>query len=94
MFATTLSHAMRANLASTSVPYGQRAALAQQLRESAGTYARTVHLSGPVAHAADVSLATAASRGVLVTAGILAVGLLLTLRLGSSGSRPARHPGE
>jgi EmrB/QacA subfamily drug resistance transporter len=91
VFATTLSHAMRANLAGTSVPAAQRGAIAEQLRESAGTYAHTVQLSGAVAHAADVSLATAADRAVLVTAAILTVGLLLTLRLRSSGSR---HPGQ
>jgi EmrB/QacA subfamily drug resistance transporter len=103
VFATSLSHAMLDRLNGTSVPEVQRAALAQQLRSSAGTSARDLrHPPGelspggePAARAAAESLAVATRRGALATAAILGVGLLMTLRLGRSGVRASdRHPQE
>jgi EmrB/QacA subfamily drug resistance transporter len=90
VFATSLGHVMHQRLAFTDLPPGQRAAVATRLRESAGTYTRTLHEqpgAGQVARAADESLAVAADRAVYVTAAILGLGLLLSLRLGRS-TRP------
>ncbi|MCW2887999.1 MAG: hypothetical protein QOE54_4411 [Streptosporangiaceae bacterium] len=84
VFATSLGHVMHQRLELTDVPPAQRAAVARELRESAGTYTRTLHDqpgAGQAAHAADESLAVAADRAMLVTAGILGLGLLLSLRL-------------
>jgi EmrB/QacA subfamily drug resistance transporter len=109
VFTTGLGHAMTAR---THDP-----AQAHSLRESVGTYARTLqdsagHRSGAVpvalgktgpsaitagggqgaARAADESLAVATRLAALTTAGILALGLLMTLRLArpSSGIRKNR----
>lgn len=80
VFATSLSHAM-----SYRVPGGQGAAYASELRESAGTFAQRLRHTDPEAsRAADESLAIATQRAAYVTAGLLFVGLLLTLRLGGS----------
>jgi EmrB/QacA subfamily drug resistance transporter len=90
VFATSLSHAMLDRLQGTGVPAGERASLASQLRTSAGTLARDLRDrpgAGPQAHAAAESLAAAAQRGVLTTAAILGLGLLMTLRLGTSSGR-------
>ncbi|MBC6461611.1 MFS transporter [Actinomadura sp. HBU206391] len=103
VFATSLSHTMLDRLQDTPVPQEQRAALAQQLRSSAGTSARDLrHRPGasapenaPAARAAAESLAVATRRGALATAAILGLGLLMTLRLGRSGvSTEKRHPQE
>jgi EmrB/QacA subfamily drug resistance transporter len=92
VFATSLGHVMHQRLEFTDVPPAQRTAMARELRESAGTYTRTLHElpgSQQAARAADESLAIAADRAMLVTAGILGLGLLLSLRLGrSTGRRP------
>ncbi|MCW2916794.1 MAG: drug resistance transporter, EmrB/QacA subfamily [Actinomycetia bacterium] len=84
VFATSLSHVMHQRLELTDVPPAQRAIMARELRESAGTYARTLHGqpgSEQAAHAADESLAVATDRAMLLTAGILGLGLLLSMRL-------------
>jgi EmrB/QacA subfamily drug resistance transporter len=86
VFTTTLGSAM---LARTHDP-----AQARELRDSAGTYARTLRdaprLGSPTtARAADESLAVATSRAALTTTGILALGLLMTLRLGRTAGRSA-----
>ncbi|WP_243772497.1 MFS transporter [Actinomadura barringtoniae] len=88
VFATSLGHTMTGRLDRTSVPAERRAAIAHDLRESAGTYGRDLHDTpgmGAAAHAADESLATATRNGALTTAAILALGLIMSLRL-----RPAR----
>jgi MFS family permease len=90
VFATSLSHAMLDRLHDTSVPQARHAALAHQLRGSAGTYARDLRRrpgEAVAARAAAESLADATRRGALATAAILGVGLLMTLRLGRSGVR-------
>jgi MFS family permease len=90
VFATSLSHVMHQRLQLTDVPPDQRAAMARELRESAGTYGRTLHGrpgSEQAAHAADESLAVATDRAMLLTAGILGLGLLSSLRLGRSTDR-------
>jgi EmrB/QacA subfamily drug resistance transporter len=85
VFATSLSHAMTARL-----PDGH--AYAARLRDSAGTSARELHRGDPrLARVADESLAVATGRAAFATAGLLAVGLLLTLRLGS-GRDPEESP--
>ncbi|MEU5878403.1 MFS transporter [Spirillospora sp. NPDC047279] len=91
VFATSLGHAMNDRLENAGLPAEQRAAIAHDLRESAGTYAREAHLTPAVAAAADESLATAARRGALATALILAAGLALSLRLRPSSDR---HRGQ
>ncbi|MCW2901957.1 MAG: drug resistance transporter, EmrB/QacA subfamily [Streptosporangiaceae bacterium] len=100
VFATSLSHAMLGRLEGTRVPQGQRAALAHELRTTAGTFARDLRKRPGAqarveARAADESLAVAAERGTLTTSAILAVGLLMTLRLSaSSGRSDIRRPEE
>jgi EmrB/QacA subfamily drug resistance transporter len=103
VFATSLGHVMRAKLAGTDLPETRQAQIVHNLRETAGTYARTLHTGTDrrISDAADQALATAADRGALTTAGILAIGLLLTLRLPRPVPRPeaadptiAARPGE
>jgi EmrB/QacA subfamily drug resistance transporter len=92
IFATSLGHVMHQRLELTDVPPAQRIAMTGLLRESAGTYTQALHEqpgAGQAARAADESLAIATDRAVLVTAGILGLGLLLSLRLGpGTGRRP------
>ncbi|MFV2176899.1 MFS transporter [Actinomadura sp. LOL_016] len=90
VFATSLGHAMDDELAASGTPAPARDAIVADLRESAGTYARELHETSGMdaaARAADASLAAATRDGALVTAGILALGLALSLRL-----RPGRDP--
>ncbi|MFC6881038.1 MULTISPECIES: MFS transporter [Actinomadura] len=102
VFATGLGHAMTDRLAHTSLPAERQAAVAHELRESAGTYGRDLHESAATtveARAADQSLAVATRRGALTTAAILALGLLLSLRLraargGGSRTSTDRDPRE
>jgi EmrB/QacA subfamily drug resistance transporter len=86
VFTTGLGQAMSAR---THDP-----AQAHELRHSVGTYARTLHdVRGH--RAADESLAVATRQAALATTAILSLGLLMTLRLGSSTGRPAhRFPTE
>ncbi|MEO5873718.1 MAG: MFS transporter [Streptosporangiaceae bacterium] len=71
VFATSLGHAVTAETGDS--------ALAEQIQTSAGT---TIKSLDPVeAHAAIQSLAVATGHAALTTAGILAVGLIMTLRL-------------
>ncbi|RAY12121.1 MFS transporter [Actinomadura craniellae] len=91
LFATGLGHTMLDRLAETPVPSAQHAALAHELRESAGTFARDLHErpgAEAAARAADESLAAATRYGAYATAAILGVGLLLTLRLPAAPERP------
>ncbi|KAB2345747.1 MFS transporter [Actinomadura rudentiformis] len=91
VFATSLGHAMAGRLEESGVPAERRAAIAEQLRESAGTYARDLDGTPALAVAADESLATAARRGALTTALILALGLGLSLRLRPSSDQHRRQ---
>ncbi|MFI0354136.1 MFS transporter [Actinomadura sp. 9N407] len=84
VFATGLGHAMTERLQGTDLPPEQRAAIAHELRQSAGTYARELHADAdraPLARAADESLAEATRSAALATAAILALGLAMSLRL-------------
>lgn len=84
VFATTLGHAMTDRLRNTPLPAARQAAIAHDLRESAGTYARDLHDapdSAAEARAADESLAVATRRGALTTAVILTLGLAMAMRL-------------
>lgn len=82
VFATSLGHAMTARSPNGRVD-------ATRLQNTAGTFARDLHRTNPpLAHAADVSLAVATDRAALTTAGLLAAGFLLTLRLPSGGADP------
>ena len=103
VFATSLSHAMLDRLRDTSVPDDQRVMIAQRLRDSAGTFARDLHARTGISparraqedRAAAESLAVATRRGTFATAGVLGLGLLMTLRLGGSGVRSrVRHREE
>ncbi|WP_329519962.1 MFS transporter [Spirillospora sp. NBC_01491] len=92
VFATGLGHAMTDRLAGTALPPARQAAVAHELRESAGTYGRELHRSPATAveaRAADESLAVATRRGALTTAAILALGLAMSLRLRPSAPAPA-----
>ncbi|MFI0444599.1 MFS transporter [Actinomadura sp. 6N118] len=91
VFATSLGHTMAGRLEESGVPAERRAAIAEELRESAGTYARELHGTPALAAAADESLATAARRGALTTALILALGLGLSLRLRPSSDQYRRQ---
>ncbi|MFG1999538.1 MFS transporter [Spirillospora sp. NPDC048911] len=91
VFATSLGHAMSDRLEESGLPAERRAAIAGELRESAGTYARELHGTPALAAAADESLATAARRGALTTAVILALGLGLSLRLRPSSDQHRRE---
>ncbi|MGH3390777.1 MAG: MFS transporter, partial [Actinomadura sp.] len=99
VFATSLSHAMLDRLKGTAVPPSRHAALAAELRAGAGTLTGTLRREAAVdpryaaaqTRAAAESLAVATRHGALATAGILGLGLLMTLRLGRSG---ARNPAE
>ncbi|MFP3963239.1 MFS transporter [Actinomadura fulvescens] len=91
VFATSLGHAMADRLEGSGVPAERRAVIAEELRESAGTYARELHATPALAAAADESLATAARRGALATALILALGLGLAWRLRPSSDQNGRQ---
>ena len=74
VFATSLGHVMRERS-------GDEAA-ARELQHSVGSSVADLSVSDPsLVHAAVESLAVATGRAALVTAGILAVGLIMTLRL-------------
>ncbi|MFC0038989.1 MFS transporter [Actinomadura rayongensis] len=91
VFATSLGRTVTARLADAGVPAAHAAAVAHELRHSAGTYARDLHADprrAVEARAADRALAAAARDASLVTAAILAGGLALSLRL--RPSRPGR----
>jgi EmrB/QacA subfamily drug resistance transporter len=97
VFATSLGHVMTDRLRDDGAA-GRGAVYAARLRDSAGTFARDLHRRDPVAaRAADESLAAATDRAAFVTAGLLGLGLLLTLRLPhgprtSSERRPEESP--
>ncbi|GAA4229226.1 DHA2 family efflux MFS transporter permease subunit [Actinomadura meridiana] len=97
VFATSLGHAMTDRLADSGLPADQRAAVAHDLRESAGTYGRHLHETPALAaeaHAADASLAVATRNAALTTAAILALGLGMSLRLRPGGDRRGDHREE
>ncbi|MGI5203203.1 MFS transporter [Spirillospora sp. CA-108201] len=84
VFATSLGHAMTDRLAGSSLSPERRAALARELRHSAGTSGRDLHDTPGLAaeaRAADASLAAATRNAALTTAAILALGLGPALRL-------------
>ncbi|TDB88133.1 MFS transporter [Actinomadura sp. KC216] len=84
VFATSLGHAMTERLAASALPPAERAAVARDLRESAGTYGRELHgtpARAAEARAADASLAIATRHAALTTAAILALGLAVSMRL-------------
>jgi EmrB/QacA subfamily drug resistance transporter len=90
VFATSLGHAMTDRLADSALPPERQAAIAHDLRESAGTYGRDLHRTPGLeaaARASDESLAAAARHAALTTAAILALGLGASLRLRPSGDR-------
>ncbi|WP_240489909.1 MFS transporter [Actinomadura atramentaria] len=90
VFATSLGRTVTDRLTDDGAPPAHAAAVAHDLRHSAGTYARELHADprrAADAHAADAGLAAAARDGALVTALILAGGLALSLRLRPSGAR-------
>ncbi|WP_346046164.1 MFS transporter [Actinomadura chokoriensis] len=90
VFATSLGHAMADRLADSALPPERQAAIAHDLRESAGTYGRDLHAAPGLeaeARAADESLAAATRHAALTTAAILALGLGASLRLRPSGDR-------
>ena len=92
VFAMSLSHAMTDRLRDSGLPAEKGAAYAARLRDTAGTFARDLHRNDPrAARAADESLAVATDRAAFTTAGLLSLGLLLTLRL---RREPAGHPEE
>ncbi|WP_246236901.1 MFS transporter [Actinomadura chibensis] len=94
VFATSLGHAMADRLSGSALPPERRAAVAHELRESAGTYGRELHAAparAAEARAADASLAAATRNAALTTAAILALGLAMSLRLRPSGDL---HPEE
>ncbi|MFC9975007.1 MFS transporter [Spirillospora sp. NPDC127200] len=96
VFATGLGSTMADRLEPTGLPAERRAALVHELRDSAGTSARDLHAEpgmAAAARAADQSLAAAARGGVLTTAAILALGLVLSLRL-RPGRGDAQDPEE
>ncbi len=82
VFAMSLSHVMTDRLRGAGLSPEQGSVYATRLRETAGTFARDLHRDDPrAARAADESLAVATDRAAFATAGLLCVGLLLTLRL-------------
>lgn len=84
VFATSLGHTMTDRLAGSSLSPERRAAVAHDLRHSAGTSGRDLHDTPGLAaeaHAADASLAVATRNAALTTAAILALGLGAALRL-------------
>jgi EmrB/QacA subfamily drug resistance transporter len=83
----TYARALHAANGRTSGEYEIHQVIAQAA-PGAGVTTKTVH---PAARAADESLAVATSRAALTTAAILSLGLLMTLRLGTS---TPRHPEE
>ncbi|REE99219.1 MFS transporter [Thermomonospora umbrina] len=89
VFATGLGREMTDRLRDTPLTAERRAEVVHELRESAGTYARDLH-EDPAARveaaAADETLATAARQAVLVTAALLAVGLMMSMRLRPGGT--------
>ncbi|MEW2352697.1 MFS transporter [Spirillospora sp. NPDC029432] len=95
IFATGLGRTMTDRLEGTELPPEQRAAVAHELRESAGTYARELHADADraaIARAADESLAAATRNAALATGAILALGLAVSLRL-RPGPSPRRDGG-
>ncbi|WP_243708304.1 MFS transporter [Actinomadura sp. GC306] len=93
VFATSLGHTMTDRLAGSDLPPERQAAIAHDLRESAGTSGRDLHAApgmAAAARAADESLAAATRHAALTTAAILALGLAMSLRLRPSGD----HRGE
>ena len=92
VFATSLGHTMTDRLSASSLPPERQAAMAHDLRESAGTYGRELHDDPALAaeaRAADESLAAATRHAALTTAAILTLGLAMSLRL-----RPGGDHGE
>ncbi|NDU72591.1 MFS transporter [Actinomadura sp. DSM 109109] len=90
VFATSLGHAMTDRLAGSPLSPERRAALARDLRDSAGTSGRDLHDTPGLAaeaRAADASLAAATRNAALATAAILALGLGPALRLRPSSDR-------
>ncbi|WP_285694982.1 MFS transporter [Actinomadura sp. NBRC 104412] len=101
VFATGLGGSMADRLRGSELPPAQQAAIARELRQSAGTYARELHDDADraaQASAADESLADATRGAMLVTAAILALGLAVSARLRPSGAAQrtlaAEVPGE
>ncbi|MCW2944490.1 MAG: drug resistance transporter, EmrB/QacA subfamily [Actinoallomurus sp.] len=94
VFTMSLSHVMADRLRGTGLPPGRTDAYAERLRDTAGTFARDLHRKDPrLARAADESLAVATDRAAFATAGLLTVGLLLTLRLRrTSETHPEESP--
>ena len=94
VFAMSLSHVMTGKLRDAGLAPGKGDAYAERLRDSAGTFARALHHRDPqIARAADESLAVATDRAAFVTAGLLGVGFLLTLRLRRGpGTDPEESP--
>lgn len=94
VFATSLSHVMTDRLRAAGAATRQSGAYAARLRDTAGTSARDLRHGDPrVARAADESLAVATDRAAFVTAGLLSIGLVLTLGLRRpSESGPAESP--
>ncbi|GLW62742.1 MFS transporter [Actinomadura rubrobrunea] len=96
VFTTALGGAMADRLQDGPLPAARQAAIVHELRHSAGTYARELHGApgmGAVAKAADESLAAATQRAVLATGAVLALGLVMTLRLGPGGGGPGASGG-
>ncbi|MFG2086656.1 MULTISPECIES: MFS transporter [unclassified Spirillospora] len=92
VFATSLGHTMTDRLSGSSLPPDKQAAVARELRESAGTFGRDLHAdprTADTARAADESLAVATRHASLTTAVILALGLAMSMRL-----RPGGDHGE
>lgn len=82
VFATSLSHVMTARLTAAGASSAQGGVYAERLRDSAGTFARELRQGDPrVSRAADESLAVATDRAAFATAGLLALGFVLTLGL-------------
>jgi EmrB/QacA subfamily drug resistance transporter len=94
VFATSLSHVMTDRLRAEGSPSRQGAVYAARLRDTAGTFAGDLRHGDPrVARAADESLAVATDRAAFATAGLLALGFVLTLGLRQPPEpRPAESP--
>ncbi|GAA0583908.1 MFS transporter [Actinomadura welshii] len=88
VFATSLGHTMTDRLSGSALPPERQAAIAHDLRASAGTSGRDLHAAPGMAaeaRAADESLAAATRHASLTTAAILALGLAMSLRLRPGG---------
>lgn len=84
VFATGLGRESAQRLERTALPAERRAAVVHQLRESAGTHAHDLSRTPGAeaeAGAARAALAAATRQAMWATAGILALGLLMSLRL-------------